>query len=301
MKEDWLWVVVVGGIIVIGLLGGFKNPDGSGFSFFPPATSTANLTPEQKQADIQQQITSTQYKVDELKKQVQAEKDAKVASKYKGIVSIRNVNRWSNTASQEQITLYVSGETKEAINITGWTLTSTSSGATVKIPKATYLFFADTQNSEESVYVKNGDTVYISTGYSPNGYSFKVNKCIGYLSQFQSWTPGLPYNCPLPKNEDLSGIPRTVINDACFDYIERYPQCRIQTETLPLNWSYECTNFIYNKINYPSCVNVHKNDADFYGTEWRIYLKRSEKLWKTSRETIVLYDNLGKIVDIYRY
>jgi hypothetical protein len=92
-----------------------------------------------------------------------------------------------------------------------------------------------------------------------------------------------------------------VINDACFDYIESMGQCRIQTETLPLNWSHECTNFIYNKINYPSCVNTHKNDKDFYQKEWRVYLKRSEKIWKEKRETIILYDDHGKIVDTLKY
>lgn len=299
MKEDWLWVVIIGGVIIIGLLGGFKNPDGTNFSFFTPASTTPQ-TKEQEEAQIQQEILIAKAKVEELQKQIQAEQDAKIYSKYRGVISIRYVNRWSDV-SQEQIQLYVSGKTETPINITGWTLTSTSSGATVKIPKATYLFFAGSPNTEEDVYVNTGDTIYISSGYSPNGYSFQTNKCIGYLSQFQTWSPSLPYNCPLPKNENLSGIPQTVINDACLDYIDRYPQCRIQTEALPLNWSYECTNFIYTKINYPSCVSTHKDDADFYGNEWRLYLKRTEKIWKSSRENIVLYDHEGKIVDIHRY
>jgi hypothetical protein len=63
----------------------------------------------------------------------------------------------------------------------------------------------------------------------------------------------------------------------------------------------ECTDFIYKKVNYPACIDTHKNDKDFYQNEWRIFLKRSETLWKNSREDIVLLDEEGKIVDEYKY
>lgn len=295
MKQDeWIGLLVLGGIIVLALMGGSKN---AATEFLSPTSST---TEQQKQAQIQQQLNDTKAKVATLQKQLQAELDSKTASKYKGIVTIRNINR-STKASQEYVILSV-GKTTDPIDITGWTLTSTSTGQSVAIPQSTYLFFANTQNATQDVLVESGDTIYISTGISPAGESFKVNKCSGYLAQFQTFYPGLTYNCPLPKNEDLSSIPARVANDACFDYINTFPQCRIQTKTLPLNWSYECTNFIYSKINYPSCVDTHKNDKDFYKHEWRIYLKRSEHIWKTtSRETIVLRDNEGKIVATYKY
>ncbi len=303
MKDDWLWLLIIGGIIVAGALGGFKSPTGKvGFttgSFKTGSFPTSSGTLNGDQSNIQQQITSAQYKVEELRKQVQIEIDKKTASPYKGIVTIRSVQKSANPAN-EYIILRVSGA-KNSINITGWTLTSTSTGASVKIPKSTRLFFTGMVNPEEDVYVENGDTVFINTGVSPNGSGFKVNKCSGYLSQFQTWTPSLSTNCPLPKNENLSSIPRTVVNDACFDYINIFPQCRIQTQTLPLKWSYECTNFIYNKINYASCIDSHKNDTDFYQHEWRIFLKRSDRLWKTSRENITLYDNLGKTVATIYY
>ncbi len=226
-------------------------------------------------------------------------KDATTSS-FKNTINISSVNR-SSDAGQEYITIQVSGSSKTPIDITGWTLKSTGSGSSVTIPKGTYLFFAGQPNVEENISLVGGDTLYLVTGYSPNGASFKENKCSGYLTQFQTFTPSINNNCPSPKNEDLSSIPRITINDACLDYIKSYPSCRIQTESLPANWSYECTKFIYDKINYPSCVNAHKNDSDFYGNTWRVYLKRSEKVWKASHENIVLLDNTGKIVDTYSY
>jgi hypothetical protein len=289
-KDDTLGIVILLSIITIALFGGAKGVT---------VNNNISKTPEQQQWQIQQQLNEAERKTEELKKQVALEEANKNASVYKDIVDLSFVAR-SNDPKQEYAQIRVN-TTKEPINITGWKLTSKSSGQTVTIPKGTYLFFTGTTNTEENIYLNSGDVVYLVTGISPNGASFKVNKCSGYLSQFQSFTPYLSTYCPQPRNEDLSSIPKTVNNDACLDYIDYFPSCRIQTETLPANWSYECTSFIYNKINYPSCVNTHKGDKDFYQKEWRVYLKRSEKIWKDRREEIILYDNVGKIVDTLTY
>ncbi len=293
-----LGLAIILGIIGIGLFGGTSGtakPGSIGKSTYTPPPKTQ----AQKEADIRFQLNQAQKKADELKKQVQAEEDKKTQSVYKNIVNLNYAIR-STDPKKEYLHISV-GTTKTPINVTGWTVKSESSGQTVKIPKGTYLYFAGTVNSEEDIYLNSGETLYLITGISPNGASFKTNKCSGYLSQFQTFTPYLYTSCPAPKNEDLSSIPKTVKNDDCLDYIERFPTCRIQTQNTPANWSYECTNFIYTKINYPSCINTHKSDADFYGKEWRIYLKRSERIWKDRREKIVLYDNVGKIVDILEY
>jgi hypothetical protein len=292
-NNDWIGLMVIGGIIVLGLVGGVKNSN-SGLS------STNNTSKKTSEASIQKEIKKAETQVKELQKQVQAKEDAKNNSKYYGLVDMQYVNR-SSSPAKEYVALKVSYNATGTIPITGWTLKSSSTNNSVSIPKGIYLFFAGTQNLEEEVYVKANDVVYVVTGISPNGYGFKTNKCSGYLEQFQNFIPYIDLKCPLPKNEDLSGIPKIVINDACFEHINRMPRCKIQTKSLPANWSYECTNFIYNKINYPSCVNTHKNDKDFYLGEWRLYLKRSDILWKDSREEIVLYDNLGKIVDKLKY
>lgn len=289
-KDDTIGIVILLSIITIALFGGAKGVS---------VNNNVSKTPEQQQWQIQQQLNEAERKAEELKKQIALEEANKNASVYKDIVDLSFVSR-SNDPKQEYVQIRVN-TTKEPINVTGWRLTSKSSGQTVTIPKGTYLFFTGTTNTEENIYLNSGDVLYLVTGISPNGASFKVNKCSGYLSQFQNFTPYLSTYCPQPRNEDLSSIPKTVNNDACLDYIDFFPSCRIQTETLPANWSYECTSFIYNKINYPSCVNTHKGDKDFYLKEWRVYLKRSERVWKDRREEIVLYDNNGKIVDTLIY
>ncbi len=293
-KDHGIGLLVLLGIISIALFGGSKGSGNNGL------LSSGNATPEQKQTNIQQQINTTQYQIDTLQKQIQEENDKKTRSQYYGLVSIAYINR-STTPDQEYVALRVDYSATTSIPITGWTLKSTSSGNLVKIPKGNYLYFSGQVNSEENIYLNKGDTMYVVTGVSPIGLSFRSNKCSGYLGQFQTFVPYIGGSCPSPRNENLSSIPNGPNNDACFDYIDSFPNCRIQTDPLPANLSYECNTFIYKKINYASCIDTHKNDKDFYVPEWRVYLRHADHIWKDRRENIVLYDNLGKIVASLSY
>lgn len=293
MENNSFGLLVILGIIAVILLGGVKNAP-----FTPPLKSSTTQT--QSTANIEQQIKKAQSQVKDLEKEIQLEADKKTQSQYKDIVTLSFISK-SSDPSREYATIKVSTKATSTIQVTGWTIKSLSTGNQVTIPKATYLFFTGMLNTEDNILLVGGDTLYLVTGISPNGASFKVNKCSGYLGQFQTFVPYLNNSCPLPKNENLSSIPNLVVNDACFDYIDSMPRCRIQTKPLPPNFSSECTNFIYNKINYPSCINTHKDDKDFYQKEWRVYLERSARLWKDKHESIVLYDSGGKIVDTLTY
>ncbi len=293
-NDNKVGILIILGIVAIALLGGSKGPQANGL------ISSGTPTPEQKEANIQQNIAQAQAQVEDLKRQIQLEEDKKTQSEYKGMVNIYFINRSSNP-SQEYVAIRANISGTRTIPVTGWTLKSISSGTSVTIPKASYLYFANSVNSEEDIYLNSNDTLYLISGLSPIGVSFKNNKCSGYLNQFQTFVPYLGSSCPAPRDENLYSIPKTPVNDVCFDYIESAPNCRIKTESAPANWSSECIDFVYNKINYPSCVNIHRGDKDFYGNEWRVYLRYTDRIWKDSREHIVLYDNVGKIVDEIKY
>lgn len=293
-KDNSTGIIVILIILGMALFGGFKTSNNSGGIF------STKKTTQQKEVNVEKETKRIESEIEKLKKQIQIEEDKVNQSQYKDIVTLSNVARSTNP-SKEYITIRVKSTATTTIPVTGWVLKSLSTGTQVSIPKGTYLYFTGMLNVEDDIFLVGGDTLYLVTGISPNGASFKINKCSGYLGQFQTFVPYIKNNCPRPRDENLSSIPNLVINDACFDYINSMPQCKIQTKPLPTNWSYECTNFIYQKINYPSCVNTHKNDSDFYKKEWRVYLKRSGSLWKTKKETIVLYDNLGKVVDTIQY
>ncbi|MFZ2621489.1 MAG: hypothetical protein WAX85_02990 [Minisyncoccia bacterium] len=293
MNKDSVGIVIILGIIALAIFGGVKNTGNNSF------VSSEDLTPAQKQQNIQTEVVKVQTQVEDLKKQVQSQEDFKTQSKYKNSVSL-SINR-SEKPSEEYITIRVASNATTSILVTGWTLKSVNGGVSVKIPKGTYLLFSGKQNVEEDIYLTGGDTLYLITGTSPNGASFKLNKCSGYLNQFQTFTPYISSNCPVPRDEDLSSIPKVVLNDACLDYIETFPQCRIQEGPLPVKWNRECTDFIINKISYAGCIETHKDDKDFYGKEWMVYLKRNNSLWKIKRENVILYDLDGKIVGELKY
>ncbi len=292
MKDGPFELIIILGIVFVSLVGGASQLGKQ------PELHLINAP--QNQVVAKNSIQETENELKRLKEELKVEEDKKTKSQYADTVSMSYVNR-SSDPSQEYITIRVDRNAPSTIPMTGWVIKSLSSGHSVAIPRGTYLFFTGMQNVEDHVYANPGDTIYIISGISPNGASFKTNKCSGYLGQFQTFVPYISTQCPAAGKEDLSSIPQRTINDACLDYIDAYPRCRIQTDPLPTNWSTECMNFIYNKINYPSCVNTHKNDADFYQPEWRLYLKYSYPLWKNSRETIVLYDTQGKIVDSLTY
>jgi hypothetical protein len=297
-KDDSSGILIILAIVAIALFGGVKNTNNFNNTTSQPTTN--NEIQQQNQTSVEQKINNIEDQIEQIKKQIQTEEDKKTQSQYKDKITLAYINR-SSDPNKEYVTIKVSYNATGTIPITGWVLKSSNTGMQVSIPKATYLFFTGMINTEDDIYLQANDTLYLVTGISPNGASFKVNKCSGYLGQFQTFVPYLSTSCPLPKNENLSEIPKLVINDACFDYIDSMGRCKISTKSLPINWSLECKNFITNKINYLSCVNTHKNDKDFYQKEWRVYLKRSERIWKDKREVIVLYDDLGKIVDTLSY
>lgn len=295
-KDSWIGILIILGIIFAGIYGGSSKSEGGSIFRKNSSSSTATNTTK-TQAQIKRELRATEKEVASLQKKIEAEQQKKIQSKYFGKVSIR-VNDSTNV-NNEYVLIQNNGTT--TIPVTGWTIKSEASGQSVKVPKSSFLFFTGMQNSEDDIYISPKDKLYVLTGYSPNGASFKVNKCSGYLGQFQKFYPSLSTSCPRPRDEDLSSIPKLTINDACFDYIQSYPACKIQTKTVPVNWSYECKNFIYEKINYASCVNTHKQDPDFYKNEWRVYLKRTSPLWKSRRETVILYDLENKVVDTVTY
>lgn len=293
----WMGVVILV-ILFLVLYDGAKNAGKSSFSLFGPLP---NSNANSRESDLEKQIRETQAKIDELKKANGVEISQSNKSPYWGLVKISSVSRSSN-AAYEYITLRTDSGLKNNIKITNWKIKSQNSGESVTIPKGVYLYFTNSQNSEEDIYVGSKDVVYVSTGASPINFSTRINKCSGYLNQFQTFTPYISNYCPRAQDEDLSSIPKLRINDECLDYIDRFPSCKTETQTLPSNWSYECKDFIQKKLTYSSCIDIHKNDIDFNKHEWRIYLKRNSSLWTaTKRESIVLYDDNGKAVSVYSY
>ncbi|MCX6731523.1 MAG: hypothetical protein NTX55_00860 [Candidatus Parcubacteria bacterium] len=217
-------------------------------------------------------------------------------SAYKYNVGLRAGYGARESNPQEQfVEITASSQNNKPIKITDWSLTG-KSGLDIKIGSGAYLPYSAQVNPQQAIFLNPGEKAVIITGESPIGTSFRLNKCTGYFAQFQNFYPDLPKDCPRPKDEN----PLLNLNDQCLDYLDRLPACQMQISITP-GLSYACQTYINDKINYKTCVEIHKNDSDFYQPEWRVYLGRRETLWKKERETIILKDENKKIIDWVSY
>lgn len=202
--------------------------------------------------------------------------------------------------NQEYVEIKADKKNKSPMKITGWKLKG-KTGLDITIGKgASYIYSNVASQPQEDVYLKPGEKAIIITGKSPLGTSFKLNKCAGYFEQFHEFTPELNTECPLLRDEELPSN----LNDSCLDYIDRVSSCQTVV-SIPYKYSFKlsssCQDFVTQNANYKTCLDNHKGDSDFYLPEWRIYLERSEELWKKKRETITLYDDKNNIIDSQSY
>lgn len=237
----------------------------------------------------------------------QAEADAEFSSLerslYRGTVSISKSTSGprKTNAQEENIRISVSRRSEESINVSGWKLVSEVTGKNAVIPFGTELPLSGIILEKEALVLDPGDTAYIISGRSPIGASFRVNICMGYFGQYQTFSPSIRNSCPLPEDEliEFSGIDLNK-EGACENFVENIPRCSI-TPSIPPTVSASCRGFVENNINYNGCVRNHQQDEKFFDNEWRIYLGRSGELWKQDREVIRLYDEVGKLVDQISY
>ncbi|MFA5838737.1 MAG: hypothetical protein WC849_02265 [Candidatus Paceibacterota bacterium] len=336
---SWFFVILLALAIVWVLSGGpysesAKNPfikppspldsgDTYGFGLFPDTksgTSTTNGTgfgttygeglfsgtksnASTGTESISEQLKNIGTETAQIKEELEKAEEKTNKSEYADLITISRAGAMSITPDREYLEISLSKTAKNKVIITGWTLKSLMSGISVKIEDASWLPRLGGSNTKNTIVLSPGNKAIINTGRSPIGTSFRTNICTGYFSQFQSFYPSLKRNCPDPSEdiEDkyLSGP--NAYNDQCLDFIDRIQTCNINTSSLPLNMQSQCQDFVTKKMNYNSCIDTHKNDEGFYGTEWRIYLSRDTELWKSKREIIQLTDGIGKIIGTVTY
>ncbi len=197
---------------------------------------------------------------------------------------------------REYVEIQAARSNSAPLNISRWSLGG-SSGLKAAFGKGAILAYPGRINPQSDIFLKPGERAYIVTGESPIGTSFKLNKCSGYLGQFQNFSPPLPKRCPLPRDDN----PPASLGEECLDYVARLPRCEMPVKDIPAGLSASCLDYIGEKINYGACVRLHEGDEGFYEPEWRIYLGKSEELWKNGMETIILRDENGRAVDWASY
>ncbi len=224
-------------------------------------------------------------------------------SPYRGIVSMSHYvsGAGSSDPKNEYLEISVAQDAGLPIDLSEWTLSSDATGNASLIPKGTEVPMSGVINAAQDIILSPGTRALIISGQSPIGASFRENKCIGYFSAFQTFSPSLPQTCPTPFDELSSFYGTGYIRDAaCIDYTNKLSRCQV-TLTPPVGVSSACQSFLIKYLNYNGCVTAHQNDTDFKGTTWRIYLGRTTPMWRAQHELVKLLDINGKTVDAFSY
>ncbi|MHB8661046.1 MAG: hypothetical protein ACYC75_03925 [Minisyncoccota bacterium] len=224
-------------------------------------------------------------------------------SPYRGVVSMSHYvsGAGSQDPNNEYIEIDVAQDASMPIDLTGWTLESDATGDAVVIPKGTEVPTSGIVNEAQDIVLVPGERALVISGQSPIGASFRENKCIGYFSTFQNFSPPLPQDCPVPSDELSAFYGTGYIRDAaCIDYVNSLSRCQVAL-TPPPGASSACQSFLIKYLNYNGCVDAHRSDADFEGDTWRLYLGRTNSMWRTKNELVKLLDINGKTVDAFSY
>lgn len=302
-----------GGLIVLAvslmLLTGFLS--GGSKNIRPPASSTSTPATQNDSSvggagagtsgTLRDDIKRLEEQTAELKESVTKLEEETSRSPYFGLVEIASVRgAGSSDPSDEYLTVQTTRKATSPLNISGWKIQSRKTFQEVAVPQAVTLFQQNTALKPEGVILAPNGYTIISSGHSPINYSFEVNKCSGYISQFTSFYPSLRTYCPYPSKEP-NNIPDNIANERCLDLIKSFPACKRLVDPLPPEYTSECRQFFETRINYEGCLTYHRNDADFFTGEWRLYAGRATSAWRPRKESLVLLDNNGKVVDTYAY
>jgi len=216
---------------------------------------------------------------------------------YKNYVKIMKSSGALETyADKETIEIKVMQSNLSAVDISNWKFVN-SNGDEAIIGRSTEIPTGGKVNQTAPTYVKGGDTLIVSSGHSPIGISFQTNLCTGYFEQFQDFIPPLMLRCPQPTSLESF---RTLERD-CQNFIRTIPQCTTNTKPFPAGTSAGCKAFVMSAASYNGCVTENRGKIQFTLPEWRIYLGRDKELWAQPKDTVILLDSDGKLIDSVKY
>jgi len=299
--------VVTGGPARVEKERGIQNPSVSieeerTYRSLPEGTENGNETLGKEK--IERELQKVEKELREVQKELEYIKKFGERSPYQGKITIERSfsGAKQKTPQKEYLIIKAAKDNEERVIITDWRFESSITGKSAAIKSGTSLPSSGSVNSETAIVLLPGDRAYVTTGRSPVGTSFRTNLCSGYFEQFQDFSPSLRRVCPDPDDELIDfGNGVSVTDDACYDYVRRLSRCSMVVTSTPLSVTNACWNFVTQNINYSGCVANHRGDPNFFGSEWRIFLGRSEELWRERREVIKLLDAEKRIVDTLTY
>ena len=230
-------------------------------------------------------------------------------SPYKGMVSIDpNSTPTATQTKNEYIKIIASPANTKPINLTGWSVRSLVSQTRMYFPPGTLLLKMTGRNTQQPVYLAPGEYAILHSGTSPIisiASSFHTNVCIGYLSQYHTFTPPLTSTCNNPKNI-LPATPQniTTYGAQCIEFLHNAQNCTSYTTQMPTHLLPACRDVIARKLTYHACLTdalQHNGYDAFNNGGWYLYLNHNAEIWRNTYEAIQLLDENGLVVDVLRY
>jgi hypothetical protein len=284
MSDTTLGILIIIGIIILGIAsGGDIFRGGSN-----PIPAESNPAIEYTYTDEDIYPSSNGSYVNSL--------GQTISTSYTGKVSIDYVG---NPGKFDQyIQLGTNLNEGESVLITGWKIRSVITGQEATIGGAARVATVGIRD-ESPVLLTSGSYATIILGRSPIGTSFQTNQCMGFLDDRYNFEPSISYSC-YRVIDDAPPLSRD-INNACLNYIETLPGCRVphKRDFEELGLTNACEEFLKTKVNYRTCVTNHMNDEDFLRKDWRLYTDFRGTFGISQRDSIQLLDNQGRVVDTY--
>lgn len=205
-------------------------------------------------------------------------------------------NALAQDAHTQYLILEAASSNADPVMLSGWSIQSAMSGVRAPIPQAAPLFIQGVVNTVGAVSLAPGEIALLGTGFSPIGVSFHENRCSGYLSQFQAFSPAVQTRCDSASDTlAATGFPD---DGSCYAFAQSLRPCTFP-QTVPSTVSPTCHRALASALTYNACVTRHRGDTDFSET-WRLYLDASRPLWR-EHDTLRLLDNEGRVVDTLTY
>lgn len=247
-------------------------------------------------AGAQKYTFSVRTKVNGIVDATPAKRTFKVSlSPYFGKVKISGI-------SQSSITLTNNLAQGEKINITNWRVKGMR--GEIIIPQGTELYLSNYPLLKNDIFIKQYDTVYISSDYSPFGINknFRPNKCFGYLKDY--YTSNFPFSfskiCPQINCEEIR-----YFSESCQSAIRQLQNCfSLNYSNYPqISFDSSCQAYLENYtakyLNYDGCIQNYSKDKDFFQNTWYIYAGYS--IFCKCSDNLYLYDQNGLLADKYHY
>ena len=194
---------------------------------------------------------------------------------------------------REYFVLLVSDVLSAPITITDWKVFDRATKRIHRIPRAVKVFGSGDVSA--SVVISAGDRIFVSSGDSPVKTSFQVNKCSGYRSQSVDFVPSIKTTCTDPVREFTSYGKVPFSDDVCYDTVSSLSPCTT-VKTVPQGVTTTCRDFLQQVLSEKGCVSRHRNDADFFTGEWRLFLKSDRELWRNRDNVLYLLDENDLLV-----